>query len=28
MGADIYVTKPFSTRDLMGRVKALLEPGT
>ena len=27
MGADIYVTKPFSTRDLMGRVKALLEPG-
>ena len=27
MGADIYVTKPFSTRDLMSRVKALLEPG-
>ena len=27
LGADIYVTKPFSTRDLMGRVKALLEPG-
>jgi DNA-binding response OmpR family regulator len=25
MGADVYVTKPFSTRDLMGRVKALLE---
>lgn len=25
MGADVYVTKPFSTRDLMGRVKALLD---
>jgi DNA-binding response OmpR family regulator len=25
MGADVYVTKPFSTRDLMGRVRALLE---
>ncbi len=24
LGADAYVTKPFSTRDLMGRVKALL----
>jgi DNA-binding response OmpR family regulator len=24
MGADVYVTKPFSTRDLMGRVRALL----
>ena len=26
MGADVYVTKPFSTRDLMGRVRALLDP--
>ncbi|HSS69641.1 MAG TPA: response regulator [Casimicrobiaceae bacterium] len=25
VGADIYVTKPFSTRDLMGRIHALLE---
>lgn len=25
IGADAYVTKPFSTRDLMARVKALLE---
>ena len=25
VGADIYVTKPFSTRDLMSRVHALLE---
>jgi DNA-binding response OmpR family regulator len=25
MGADVYVTKPFSTRDLMGRVRALLD---
>jgi DNA-binding response OmpR family regulator len=25
IGADIYVTKPFSTRDLMSRIKALLE---
>jgi DNA-binding response OmpR family regulator len=25
LGADIYVTKPFSTRDLMGRIHALLE---
>ena len=24
IGADAYVTKPFSTRDLMARVKALL----
>jgi DNA-binding response OmpR family regulator len=24
-GADAYVTKPFSTRDLMSRIKALLE---
>ena len=26
MGADVYVTKPFSTRDLMARIEALLEP--
>ena len=25
LGADVYVTKPFSTRDLMNRIKALLE---
>jgi DNA-binding response OmpR family regulator len=25
VGADVYVTKPFSTRDLMGRIHALLE---
>ena len=25
IGADAYVTKPFSTRDLMARVKTLLE---
>ena len=25
LGADAYVTKPFSTRDLMARIKALLE---
>ena len=25
IGADVYVTKPFSTRDLMSRIKALLE---
>jgi DNA-binding response OmpR family regulator len=25
LGADVYVTKPFSTRDLMGRVRALLD---
>lgn len=28
MGADIYVTKPFSTRELMARIKALLEEGS
>ena len=27
MGADHYVTKPFSTRDLMARIEWLLEPG-
>jgi len=26
MGADAYVTKPFSTRDLVDRIEALLEP--
>jgi DNA-binding response OmpR family regulator len=25
IGADVYVTKPFSTRDLMTRIKALLD---
>jgi DNA-binding response OmpR family regulator len=25
MGADLYVTKPFSTRDLVGKVTELLE---
>jgi DNA-binding response OmpR family regulator len=25
MGADLYVTKPFSTRDLMTRIETLLE---
>ena len=27
MGADLYVTKPFSTRDLMAKIDALLEGG-
>jgi DNA-binding response OmpR family regulator len=26
MGADLYVTKPFSTRELMAKIKALLAP--
>ena len=25
IGADVYVTKPFSTRDLMARIKSLLD---
>ena len=25
MGADLYVTKPFSTRELLGQIKTLLE---
>ena len=25
IGADLYVTKPFSTRDLMGKISALLD---
>jgi len=25
MGADVYITKPFSTRELMSRIKALLD---
>ncbi len=27
LGADDYVTKPFSTRQLVDKVRALLEPG-
>lgn len=27
LGADAYVTKPFSTRELMVRVRQMLEPG-
>ena len=26
MGADVYVTKPFSTRELMSKIRELLEP--
>ncbi len=26
-GADVYVTKPFSTRELMGKIKELLDQG-
>ena len=26
MGADLYVTKPFSTRELMGQIQGLLAP--
>ena len=28
MGADLYVTKPFSTRELMARVRGLLNEGS
>ena len=28
MGADIYVTKPFSTRELMDKIKGLLDQNT
>ncbi len=28
LGADAYITKPFSTRELVSQVKALLEPQT
>ena len=27
LGADAYVTKPFSTRDLVAKVKQMLDPG-
>jgi DNA-binding response OmpR family regulator len=27
LGADVYVTKPFSTRDLMAKINRLLESG-
>lgn len=27
LGADAYIPKPFSTRDLVARVKELLDPG-
>jgi two-component system alkaline phosphatase synthesis response regulator PhoP len=27
-GADVYITKPFSTRDLMARIKGLLDEGS
>jgi DNA-binding response OmpR family regulator len=27
LGADLYVTKPFSTRELMARIKELLDQG-
>ena len=27
MGADLYVTKPFSTRELMAQIEGLLAPG-
>lgn len=27
IGADLYITKPFSTQELVGKIKALLGPG-
>jgi DNA-binding response OmpR family regulator len=27
LGADVYITKPFSTRDLMAKINVLLEQG-
>ena len=27
LGADVYVTKPFSTRDLMAKIQGLIESG-
>ena len=27
LGADLYMTKPFSTRELMGRIRGLLDEG-
>jgi two-component system, OmpR family, alkaline phosphatase synthesis response regulator PhoP len=27
IGADLYITKPFSTQELVGNIKALLGPG-
>ena len=27
IGADLYITKPFSTRELMGKIKELLDQG-
>ena len=28
LGADVYITKPFSTRDLMAKIHGLLESGS
>lgn len=28
IGADLYVTKPFSTRELMAKIKGLLDQGS
>jgi two-component system, OmpR family, alkaline phosphatase synthesis response regulator PhoP len=28
MGADLYVTKPFSTRELMAKIKGLFDQGS